>query len=381
MEAAAGSTTNADQPHVLPYAFPLRALLERMGSSAEAPTWASYLPSRPSQAASAAAASTHPRAAVPGASSRPQPEEAALPNLLHGMRQGSTRGSPPGSRHGSCREDQCLPSGSSSMPIRHLGCGGRDAGWRDASVAGRVWRLSQNARGSREVQHAMETASSEDARVRLASELRGHISEALRCPHANHVLQKCIECLSPHNTQFIIDELMARPGSISYAARHKYGCRIVQRLLESCLPQQVSGLIETLLADAFQIARHPYGNYVMQHLLVYGTADQKCRLGTVLAENAAAMGQDDYGSAVMTAAMIYSCLEQQKLLARAIVRASGLLLSMALARHGSGAARVALQVLEGPERQEAQQQLMAEIRSLRSSSYSRGIAALLEASA
>eukprot|EP00913_Durusdinium_trenchii_P035379 g33108.t1 len=99
----------------------------------------------------------------------------------------------------------------------------------------------------------------------------------MRCPHANHVLQKCITCSRPQDCQFIVDEIMACNGFVELAARHKYGCRIIQRLLERC-PLQVERIAAAILSDVSGIARHPYGNYVLQNLLEHGTPAHRHRL-------------------------------------------------------------------------------------------------------
>merc|ERR1719191_966809 len=115
----------------------------------------------------------------------------------------------------------------------------------------------------------------------------------MRCPHANYVIQKCISVMRPANLQFIIDELaLGSPGMVTYAARHKYGCRIVQRLLEHGLPAQVQKLAERLLDDAVATCLHPYGNYVMQHLVEHGTPAQRSRLSLVLQQHAEVLGSD-----------------------------------------------------------------------------------------
>merc|ERR1719145_46714 len=59
-------------------------------------------------------------------------------------------------------------------------------------VEGNVWRLSRDAPGCRIVQDALDNATCDADRVALASEIRSHVWEALRCPHANFVLQKFI---------------------------------------------------------------------------------------------------------------------------------------------------------------------------------------------
>jgi len=115
-----------------------------------------------------------------------------------------------------------------------------------------VWRLSQDQKGCLKVQEALQGAGSDDARRAIAAELEGHVWEAMRCPHANHVVQKCIMTMRPHALQFIIDEIESRGAAgVRKIAKHQYGCRILQRLLEHCRPDQVQGLVEDLLAKPY----------------------------------------------------------------------------------------------------------------------------------
>eukprot|EP00425_Heterocapsa_triquetra_P030434 CAMPEP_0195111272 /NCGR_PEP_ID=MMETSP0448-20130528/95440_1 /TAXON_ID=66468 /ORGANISM="Heterocapsa triquestra, Strain CCMP 448" /LENGTH=121 /DNA_ID=CAMNT_0040148037 /DNA_START=39 /DNA_END=401 /DNA_ORIENTATION=+ len=94
---------------------------------------------------------------------------------------------------------------------------------QDAPVPGNVWRLARNSTGCRRVQQALEDAASDDERVKLVQELRGHVWSAMRCPFANHVLQKCFVTMRPCALQFIIDELMAKgTKSIVKAAQNEY---------------------------------------------------------------------------------------------------------------------------------------------------------------
>eukprot|EP00425_Heterocapsa_triquetra_P047058 CAMPEP_0195074424 /NCGR_PEP_ID=MMETSP0448-20130528/17536_1 /TAXON_ID=66468 /ORGANISM="Heterocapsa triquestra, Strain CCMP 448" /LENGTH=223 /DNA_ID=CAMNT_0040106677 /DNA_START=15 /DNA_END=683 /DNA_ORIENTATION=- len=215
------------------------------------------------------------------------------------------------------------------------------------AVAGYVWKLSRDAEGCRAVQNALEGAGSDQARAVLAAELRGHIWEALRCPHANYVLQKCITTMRPQASQFIIDELQRRgPGAATQAARHRFGCRILERLLEHCLPSQVRGLVEALVGDAVSLASHPYGNYVVQHILEHGAPDQQARLAGLFADHVLMLGSDSYASAVVAKALTHGSQEGRVGLAQALLKAPGLLPAMAHTRHGHVAAKFVLQLVE-----------------------------------
>merc|ERR1711920_1153398 len=96
--------------------------------------------------------------------------------------------------------------------------------------------------GSRRVQEALKEAANEAVREELVSKLKGHVLEAMVCPHANFVLQKSIELSPAHSLQFVVDELKAS-NSVTRAARHKYACRILQRLFEHCCLDQIRDLV------------------------------------------------------------------------------------------------------------------------------------------
>merc|ERR1719362_2273068 len=94
-------------------------------------------------------------------------------------------------------------------------------------LLGRVWTLSQDAQGCREVQQALADESiGEDEREAMLAELHGHVLEAAVCPYANYVLQKCIVALKPEAVQFIIREIPVE--SVSVVAQNKFGCRVAE---------------------------------------------------------------------------------------------------------------------------------------------------------
>merc|ERR1719456_123821 len=91
--------------------------------------------------------------------------------------------------------------------------------------------------------------------------------------------------MPPHQLQFIIDALDPHksPGSVRKFARHQYGCRILQRLLEHCTEDQVHTLLnDLLLDDVVALSMHAYGKFVVPHIFEYGGAEQKLRFANIL---------------------------------------------------------------------------------------------------
>jgi len=247
-----------------------------------------------------------------------------------------------------------------------------------AYVRGNVWPLSRQQQGCREVQAALDKAKNNEERSELASELRDHVWEAMKCPNANYVLQKCIITLGSQQSQFIIDELMCQgPEAVVHIAEHRFGCRIVLRLLEHCTTAQVRPLVDILLRSVESLCMHAFGNYVVQHLFDYGTRDQTRYCYSVLSQRAREMGQNSHACAVLTKALACHA-DHQVTLARNILAEQDLVVSMACNRHGSVAVKHMLQNLKGTELKWACMQLSAHEKRLRQSRYGRLVLPVLQ---
>jgi len=202
---------------------------------------------------------------------------------------------------------------------------------------------------------------------------------ALECWHANFVLQKSISSMRPQASQFVIDEIMSRgPGSGARAAQHCFGCRVVQRLLEHCSPEQVGALVEDLLDSGPQLCTDQYGNFVVQHVLEFGSDDHKHRMSHIVATQIASIPGDYHGCSVVSAALTHSLANDKVLVARSVLRHRGFLLCMARQRHGHDAVMGLLNLVSGRERTEAERQLRAGIGQLQRSRYGRVMTKYLE---
>jgi len=237
----------------------------------------------------------------------------------------------------------------------------------ECSVSGHVWLLCQDPAGSRRVQDALDKCSSHEAREALLQELHGHAVKAMRDPHANHVLQKCISIMEPDSLQFMLDELLERDGLATTVARHRYGCRIVQQLLKKCNSSQVSGLAEALTQEIVALACHNFGNFSVQHLLQFGTEEQRHGLVQAVIDDAETVCSSKVGDGVVAAAMEHANSEDKLLLAQTVLHKPGLLVLLAQGRHGHIAVLRMLQVLDGQESLQAHMTLAMEIAALRAS--------------
>jgi len=265
---------------------------------------------------------------------------------------------------------QVPPQHSFASPMPH-------ETFSSVSLASHVWELSRDSRGSRQVQEAIDFATNDEERAAIAQELHGKVWEALECRNANHVLQKLISSMRPQASQFVIDEIMGL-GSAAYAAQHGFGCRVLERLLEHCTPEQVGPLVEDLLDAGPKLCTDQYGNFVVQHVLEFGTDEHKHRMSRIVAAQIASIPGDYHGCSVVSAALTHSLEKDKIVVARSVLARRGFLVCMARQRHGHDAVMCLLNLVNTKERMEAERQLRASIGQLQRSRYGRVMAKYLE---
>lgn len=183
-------------------------------------------------------------------------------------------------------------------------------GW----VMEQAWPLACSVNGCRVVQVAIDKSSLEGVQI-LAQALHGRVLEATNSPHANHVLQKCVEFLVPSKMQFVLDELK---GHAVATARHRFGCRVIERLIEFCPEWQTQDIIQELLDGSYQLCRHTFGNFVVQHILEHGTPAQTVVIAEMLTKDVQRLARHRVASHVVRAALVHCGQEERKQLIEAV---------------------------------------------------------------
>ena len=74
-------------------------------------------------------------------------------------------------------------------------------------------------------------------------------------------------CISYNTHSLYIIPICFQVFSLS---THPYGCRVIQRILEFCIPEQTTPILEELHSNTEQLLQDQYGNYVVQHVLERG---------------------------------------------------------------------------------------------------------------
>ncbi|CAE7338930.1 APUM5 [Symbiodinium pilosum] len=204
-------------------------------------------------------------------------------------------------------------------------------------LIGHVWPLSQDKEGCRLVQMALEKAGRETATMAL--ELRGHILEAVKHPHANYVVQKAIAQLSVGSSAFIVQEIH---GSAAIVAKNRMGCRTLCRLLEFCSTSpQVGNLMDELIPELSDLCCHSFAHHVIQSVLEHGEERHRHLIVQTLLADVMSFAMHKNSSYLMEKALSNCSAEDQV----AMIHALNLkrLLELAKTQYGRHVAKTVLQ--------------------------------------
>uniref|UniRef100_A0A6T1C2F7 PUM-HD domain-containing protein n=2 Tax=Alexandrium monilatum TaxID=311494 RepID=A0A6T1C2F7_9DINO len=222
-----------------------------------------------------------------------------------------------------------------------------------ASLRGAVAEFAFDREGCRVVQAAIQ-AVDHAAAAELLSELHGRVRDAIDSPHANYVIQAIITTLPTAMSSFVVRELIGWGGS---AARHRFGCRVLCRLIEhsgSC--GDVAGLLGEVVAEAEDLCRHPYAHYVIESLLEH-LPEHHRRVVDSLRVDLPRSACSRCASHVLESALLH-CSEpvRQELAAELLGPGPDAALSLAQSQHGARVLQAVLRVPCGAS-QELRRQL------------------------
>lgn len=224
------------------------------------------------------------------------------------------------------------PKDELSTLASDLEAGGEGRHAAVAALRGSVRQLAFEVQGCRVVQSALQHASRGDL-MDLVSELHGHVREAIESPHANYVIQKAVEALPTSLSGFVAVELL---GAGAEMARHKFGCRVVCRLLEhSALTPATEALAGEILAEAGKLSRHTFGHHVVQSVLEHGRPGQRREVVEALRGDLLRNSRNRNSSYVVEKALTHCDPEERAAMASELLSSPDEVLQLAQCQFGS----------------------------------------------
>ncbi|KAA8573651.1 hypothetical protein MFRU_001g03850 [Monilinia fructicola] len=125
-------------------------------------------------------------------------------------------------------------------------------------------RIALNQHGTRALQKMIEFISTPGQIQTIIGALRFRVVELIQDLNGNHVIQKCLNKLSPADAQFIFDAVGQHCVDVG---THRHGCCVLQRCIDHASGDQKAWLIRQISNNAFVLVQDPFGNYVVQYIL------------------------------------------------------------------------------------------------------------------
>ncbi|KAL4310844.1 hypothetical protein GQ457_01G001160 [Hibiscus cannabinus] len=129
---------------------------------------------------------------------------------------------------------------------------------------GQLVRISLNTHGTRVVQKLIETLKTRQQISLVISALEPGFLSLIKDLNGNHVVQRCLQCLSSEDNRFIF---VAAAKYCVDIATHQHGCCVLQRCISHSSGEYREKLVEQISTNGLLLAQDPYGNYVVQFIL------------------------------------------------------------------------------------------------------------------
>ncbi|TKA67203.1 hypothetical protein B0A55_09452 [Friedmanniomyces simplex] len=135
------------------------------------------------------------------------------------------------------------------------------------NAAPAMTKIALNQHGTRALQKMIEYISTSEQTDVIIEALRFDVVQLIQDLNGNHVIQKCLNHLSPENAQFIFDAVGVHCVTVG---THRHGCCVLQRCIDHATGLQKGGLVDQVIENAFALVQDPFGNYVVQYILDLG---------------------------------------------------------------------------------------------------------------
>ncbi|CDW53657.1 Maternal protein pumilio [Trichuris trichiura] len=237
-----------------------------------------------------------------------------------------------------------------------------------------VVHLALQMYGCRVIQKCLETVDKDQ------QELDGHILKCVKDQNGNHVVQKIIETVDPENLQCVIDSF------VFALSTHSYGCRVIQRILEHCTPEQKKPILDEIHQHIRGLVTDQYGNYVVQHVLEHGQADDKSKIIKELRTDLLRFSQHKFASNVIEKCVaemflkVFTCghCSIVVVIENCYSSNGGTLLVMMKDQFANYVVQKLLDVADPQQRKKLMQSIRPHVSSLRKFSYGKHIVSKLE---
>ncbi|XP_019508541.1 PREDICTED: pumilio homolog 2 isoform X4 [Hipposideros armiger] len=160
-----------------------------------------------------------------------------------------------------------------------------------------AYQLMTDVFGNYVIQKFFEFGSL-DQKLALATRIRGHVLPLALQMYGCRVIQKALESIS--SDQQVISEMVKElDGHVLKCVKDQNGNHVVQKCIECVQPQSLQFIIDAFKGQVFVLSTHPYGCRVIQRILEHCTAEQTVPILEELHQHTEQLVQDQYGNYVI----------------------------------------------------------------------------------
>ncbi|KAM0061902.1 putative armadillo-like helical, pumilio domain-containing protein [Helianthus debilis subsp. tardiflorus] len=125
-------------------------------------------------------------------------------------------------------------------------------------------QISLNTHGTRVVQKLIETLKTSQQVKLVRSAIEPGFLALIKDLNGNHVIQRCLHCLSNEDNKFIFE---AAAKFCVEIATHQHGCCVLQRCINYSTGEYREKLVLEISRNGLLLAQDAFGNYVVQYIL------------------------------------------------------------------------------------------------------------------
>jgi hypothetical protein len=126
--------------------------------------------------------------------------------------------------------------------------------------------VAKNQHGTRALQKMIEAVRGPEQTDAIINALSLDVVGLIQDLNGNHVIQKCLNHLSPSNSEFIFEAVGTNALAVG---SHRHGCCVLQRCIDHAVGAQQQRLVSQIINQAFTLMQDQFGNYVVQYICEY----------------------------------------------------------------------------------------------------------------
>ncbi|KAI3774573.1 hypothetical protein L1987_49132 [Smallanthus sonchifolius] len=205
-------------------------------------------------------------------------------------------------------------------------------------------QISLNTHGTRVVQKLIETLKTRQQVKLVISGIEPGFLSLIKDLNGNHVIQRCLQCLSNEDNKFIFE---AAAKFCVEIATHQHGCCVLQRCINHSTGVYREKIVSEISKNGIFLAQDAFGNYAVQYILELQIPSAVSKLTTQFKGNYVHLATQKFSSHVVEKCLAVLDGQIRSTIIRELISATHFE-QLIQDPHANYVVQTALRVSEGP---------------------------------